>query len=44
MSEDLYNTGMRIRREVLGDFYVDRALENSDEFNRDFQQLVTEYC
>lgn len=44
MSEDLYATGMKIRREVLGDEYVDRAIENADEFNRDFQRLVTEYC
>lgn len=42
--EDLYSTGMRIRRAVLGDSYVDKAVENSDDFNRDFQKLVTEYC
>ncbi|HET7094407.1 MAG TPA: carboxymuconolactone decarboxylase family protein [Thermomicrobiales bacterium] len=44
MSEDLFATGLKIRREVLGDEYVDRALENVDDFNRDFQRLVTEYC
>ena len=44
MSEDLFATGMQIRREVLGDEYVDRALGNVDDFNRDFQKLVTEYC
>lgn len=44
MSDDLYSTGMKIRREVLGDEYVDRALENTTDFNSDLQQLVTEYC
>jgi 4-carboxymuconolactone decarboxylase len=44
VSEDLFATGMRIRREVLGDDYVDRALDNVGDFNRDFQRLVTEYC
>lgn len=44
MPEDLYTTGMRIRRKVLGDAYVDQAIQNADDFNRDFQQLVTEYC
>ncbi|MDA8218148.1 MAG: carboxymuconolactone decarboxylase family protein [Dehalococcoidales bacterium] len=44
MAEDLYNKGMAIRREVLGDEYVDRATSNVDDFNQDFQKLVTEYC
>lgn len=44
MSDELYETGMKIRREVLGDEYVDRATRNVDDFNRDFQRLVTEYC
>ncbi len=44
MSDDLYSTGMKVRREVLGDAYVDNAIQNADEFNRDFQNLVTEYC
>jgi 4-carboxymuconolactone decarboxylase len=44
MSDDVYTTGMQIRRQVLGDDYVDRAIENVDDFNRDFQRLVTEYC
>lgn len=41
---ELYEKGMRIRRQVLGDEYVDRALANSDEFSADFQKLVTEFC
>jgi len=41
---ELYQKGMKIRRQVLGDEYVDKALANSDEFSDDLQKLVTEYC
>ena len=41
---ELFATGMRIRRQVLGDEYVDRAMQSADEFGADFQRLVTEYC
>ena len=44
MSEETYQTGMSIRREVLGDEYVDKAMASADEFNEDFQRIVTEYC
>lgn len=36
--------GLKIRREVLGDEYVDQALENMDELSQPLQELVTEYC
>ena len=39
-----YEDGLRVRREVLGSEYVDRALENATEFTEPVQQLVTEYC
>jgi len=41
---DLYATGMRLRRQVLGDEYVDKAMASADEFSADFQKLVTEFC
>jgi 4-carboxymuconolactone decarboxylase len=44
MTDDLYKKGMAVRRQVLGDAYVDRAISNVDDFNRDFQRIVTEYC
>ena len=34
---------MQVRREVLGDEHVNRAIENTTDFTRDFQQLITEY-
>ncbi|WP_433755254.1 4-carboxymuconolactone decarboxylase [Nocardia sp. CA-135398] len=34
--------GMRVRREVLGDAHVDRAIANTTEFTRPFQEYITE--
>lgn len=36
--------GMRIRREVLGDEYVDNAERSKDDFTADFQDLLTRYA
>lgn len=44
MSDDVYELGLGIRREVLGDEYVRAASENADDFTRDFQRFVSEYC
>lgn len=44
MSEEMFETGLSIRREVLGSEYVDASMANADDFSRDFQHLVTEYC
>jgi len=41
---ELYEKGMKLRRQVLGDEYVDRALASADEFSADFQKMVTEFC
>jgi 4-carboxymuconolactone decarboxylase len=41
---NLYEKGMAVRRQVLGDAYVDKAAASVDDFNRDFQRIVTEYC
>jgi 4-carboxymuconolactone decarboxylase len=35
-------TGMRIRREVLGDAHVDRAIAGANEFTAGFQEFITE--
>jgi 4-carboxymuconolactone decarboxylase len=44
VTEDLYEEGLRIRREVLGKEHVNRSLENVSDFARPVQELVTEYC
>jgi 4-carboxymuconolactone decarboxylase len=36
--------GMRIRREVLGDEHVDRAVERTSDFTADFQDFITRYA
>ena len=44
MSNDPYAEGMKIRKAVLGDEYVSRALASVNSFSAPLQQLVTEYC
>lgn len=44
MNKELFDKGMEIRRSVLGDAYVDRALSKSGPFNDPLQELVTTYC
>ncbi len=39
-----YKQGMSVRREVLGDEHVDRSLARLNDFNRDFQNLITRYA
>ncbi|MFG3497002.1 4-carboxymuconolactone decarboxylase [Streptomyces sp. NPDC047928] len=41
---DPYDAGLKIRREVLGDAHVDRALAAADDFTADFQELITRYA
>src|SRR5687767_1705329 len=36
--------GRRIRAEVLGEETVRRRLDQADAFNKDFQELITEFC
>jgi len=44
MDRKLLDEGLRVRREVLGDEYVDRSMKNADDFNKPFQEIVSEYC
>jgi 4-carboxymuconolactone decarboxylase len=39
-----FDEGLAIRRAVLGDEYVDRALASADAFSKPFQEFVTAYC
>ncbi|MFE9834211.1 4-carboxymuconolactone decarboxylase [Streptomyces sp. NPDC005551] len=41
---DPYDAGIKVRREVLGDAHVDRALASADAFSGDFQEFVTRYA
>ena len=41
---ELHEAGLGIRRQVLGDAYVDRSLAEATEFTRPLQDLIAEYC
>ncbi|WP_399076548.1 bifunctional 3-oxoadipate enol-lactonase/4-carboxymuconolactone decarboxylase PcaDC [Streptomyces zaehneri] len=41
---DPYDAGLKVRREVLGDAHVDRALSQADDFSGDFQEFITRYA
>jgi 4-carboxymuconolactone decarboxylase len=43
MSDD-YEQGMKVRREVLGDEWVDRAIENTTQLTEAFQEFITRYA
>jgi 4-carboxymuconolactone decarboxylase len=42
--DDRAEAGLRRRREVLGDAHVDRALDARNDFNAEFQDLITRYA
>jgi 4-carboxymuconolactone decarboxylase len=44
MTDGLYEKGLKIRREVVGEEYVNRSLAEMDDFTRPLQELVTRYC
>jgi 4-carboxymuconolactone decarboxylase len=44
MDKATYETGLKIRSEVLGKEYVENSMKSADDFNRPFQEFVTEYC
>ena len=44
MSSDKYTAGMKVRREVLGDAYVDQAISSATDFTKPLQDMVTENC
>jgi 4-carboxymuconolactone decarboxylase len=44
MSDPIHDAGMAVRREVLGDAHVDRAVSNTTEFTAPFQDFITRYA
>ena len=44
MDKTTHDKGLEIRKAVMGEAFVTNALKNVDEFNKPFQELVTEYC
>lgn len=41
---EIHARGMEVRRAVLGDAHVDRAIERTTPFTEDFQDLITRYA
>ena len=44
MDKTTYDRGLQIRKSVLGEAFVDKAIASADDFNRPMQDLTTEYC
>ncbi len=44
MDRELFEKGLKVRREVLGNEYVDASLKNADELTMPLQELITQYC
>ncbi|MFC2015858.1 carboxymuconolactone decarboxylase family protein [Chloroflexota bacterium] len=44
MNKELFEKGLKVRREVLGAEHVDASLANADSFDILIQELVTQYC
>ena len=42
MNKEYFDRGMKIRKEVLGEEYVEKSFAAADDFNRPLQELVTE--
>jgi hypothetical protein len=41
--DDVRTTGTAVRRRILGDAHVDRAIANTTDLTKEFQDLVTRY-
>lgn len=44
MASNWYDKGLALRKEILGEAYVEKQLREADDFNQPLQEMVTEYC
>jgi len=44
MASELFDKGLKTRKEVVGAEHTDKQLKEADAFNLPMQELVTEYC
>lgn len=42
MNDKTFEDGMKVRRQVLGDEHVDRSWNNATDFDKDFQDFITQ--
>lgn len=44
MNKELFEKGLKVRKEVLGDEYVEESMANATPYTKMVQELTTEYC
>lgn len=44
MKDSTYEAGMAVRRRVLGDAHVNRATQNTTDFDAEFQEMITRHA
>lgn len=44
MDKKRFDKGLEMRKQVLGAEYVEKSMRGANDFNREFQELLTEYC
>jgi 4-carboxymuconolactone decarboxylase len=44
MASEMFEKGLKVRKEVVGAEYVEKQLKEADAFTMPLQELVTEYC
>ncbi len=44
MDKERFDKGLEMRKQVLGAEYVEKSMRGANHFNREFQELVTEYA
>ncbi|MDB5564955.1 MAG: 4-carboxymuconolactone decarboxylase [Tardiphaga sp.] len=44
MNKEVFDRGLAIRKDVLGEEFVEKSFESADDFNMPMQELTTEYC
>jgi len=44
MASELFDKGLKTRKEVVGAEHTEKQLKEADPFNLPMQELVTEYC
>jgi 4-carboxymuconolactone decarboxylase len=44
MNQELFDVGLQVRREVLGEKYVSASLGKADDFDLPLQEFLTQYC
>ena len=44
MDRTLWEKGLNARKSTLGAEYVEKSLSTADDFNKEFQDMLNEFC